>query len=277
MPKQFLFAAFIALLFSLTLFAQNQNEKPVALLVDEFDNYEQVSSVIARLENLAVQVQNQPDSRAYIVVYRHRAELPGKTERALEWAKLYLMANRGLEAERIVLVNGGVVSCPATQLWLVPNGATPKIKENLYRQVFEDTEAARKFDEYYFSFGKIYIDIDTAYGRIYVDSLNAFTSEVKKEKDATAYVIVYPEYEGRYIGKGDPPHTAMRMSRKIRGDLINKYKLAASKIRIVNGGYRRLRQVELWILPGGAHPPVATPNAFPKIGGKAKNNKRLKK
>ncbi len=275
MLKHFLSAILLCLFLTFTILAQNNVSLANAILIDEFGHL-QVSELAARLDNLVSQSQNQPGSKIYLLHFRSRLELPGASSRFLNGMKNYLMKGRGVSGEQIVLVEGGAINCRTTQLWVAPIGTVPKSEISAYQITFEDDGSARKFDEYYFDLdfsGSDYIDIENGYGFGDVNSLDAFAAAVKKEKGATAYVIIYQQFEGRYDGQTDAPNTAAKMARKIRSDLINKHKLAASKIRIVNGGNRKLRQVELWILPGGEHPPVATPNAFPKAGAKPRKRK----
>ncbi|HEX5709408.1 MAG TPA: hypothetical protein VFX96_19050, partial [Pyrinomonadaceae bacterium] len=68
----------------------------------------------------------------------------------------------------------------------------------------------------------------------------------------------------RRVGRLDPAGSATRMLREVRRALTREHGIPASRIRLVNGGHRRLRQVELWVVPRGAHAPIATPDAFPK-------------
>lgn len=267
MLKQFLFALLFCLLAPCAIAAQKEvDSAATATLVDEFPQLA-VSDLIARLDNVRQGLQNDPTAKAFLINFPSRLELPGASPRFLNGMKNYLVKNGGVEPTRIILINGSSVNCKRTQLWIAPAGTAPKPKVDAYETTFYDLESIEKFDEYYFDldfFASNNIDIETGYGFGSVDSLDFFAAAVGKTKGATAYVTVYPQSEGRYDGQTDAPNIAARMSRKIRSDLINKHKLAASKIQIVNGGRRRLRQVELWILPGGEHPPVATPNAFPK-------------
>ena len=250
----------ICLLMPFAAVGQEHTEKSQARQIDGFYPDQVVSPIIARFDNFAQQLQSEPDSSAYVITYRYYSELPGKSFRTLNWVKKYLMYIDKIPPEKIALVDGGVSHCPVTELWLAPSGTIPKINRE-YQQVFNDTDSARKYDEYYFDAevnpDNPYIDIENGYGRASTGSLNAFTATVMKEPQAFAYIIVYPEI-------GSSASRASKIVRQIRDELIkNSFPLA--RLKLVNGGYRRLQQIELWILPRGAHPPVATPNAFPKI------------
>jgi hypothetical protein len=45
--------------------------------------------------------------------------------------------------------------------------------------------------------------------------------------------------------------------------LIGVFGILPSRIHLIDGGYRKWRGVELWIVPPGEHPPIPTPNSFP--------------
>lgn len=251
-------------LLSICCFGQ-EGDKSGAVLVDEFGRIV-FSEAKARMDNAFARLHDAgANSRLFIVTYRTRNEPVGSKIAFSRWMKGYLVRTRRLDQNRVEIIDGGESNCSVYRIWVAPEGVNPKI-ERSYRTVFEDADLPRKFDEYYLGFAD---EVDEPIG----DSLDAFAIAVNKEKGATAYVIVYPQYEGRYNNQTDAPSVAAKMSRKIRSDLVSKHKLAASKIQIVNGGYRRLREVELWILPGGEHPPVATPNAFPKINRKTRKTR----
>ena len=59
----------------------------------------------ARLDNLAVELQNDPSTRGYILAYD------------------YLVTQRGIDASRVVVVNGGFREEDNVELWIVPSGA----------------------------------------------------------------------------------------------------------------------------------------------------------
>lgn len=79
----------------------------------------------ARLDNLAIQLQNEPDSTGYIIVYAGRNSRAGQAERLGERARQYLTQMRHLDPNRLVIVNGGVRDTDTFEIWLVPQGAQP--------------------------------------------------------------------------------------------------------------------------------------------------------
>lgn len=79
----------------------------------------------ARLDNLAVELQNDPTTRAYIIAYGGRMSPLGQVEVLMSRAREYLIGQRGIDASRLVIVNGGFREEDSVELWMVPSGATP--------------------------------------------------------------------------------------------------------------------------------------------------------
>jgi hypothetical protein len=79
----------------------------------------------ARLDNLAIELQNDPTTQAYIIAYGGRKSRAGAAQKAANRAKSYMVSKRGLDRARAVAVNGGLRETPTTELWIVPQGAEP--------------------------------------------------------------------------------------------------------------------------------------------------------
>src|SRR5215467_8329480 len=76
----------------------------------------------ARLDNLAVELQNDPSTRAYILAYGGRMSPLGQVEKLMSRSRDYLITQRGIDASRLVVVNGGFREEDSVELWLVPSG-----------------------------------------------------------------------------------------------------------------------------------------------------------
>ena len=209
------------------------------------------------------------------MVYRSRRDLPGLSGRLTQLIKSYLVDTRGLQAERVMTVDGGEASCLWQELWVVPAGTAPKPRDDAYTRALTDTDSIRKFDEYYYFMPQ---DGEMSEGDDYFDMGNSFegyAAVLRQEPRALAYIIAYPQY---YVERGsvdeggrtrtrvylDRRGTAGKILSEVRAELVKTYHLASSRIRVVDGGYRKTRAVELWIVPRGEHAPIPTPNAFPK-------------
>ena len=91
---------------------------------DEFPNLA-FDDQKARLDNLAIQMQNEPNAQGYIIVYAGRTSRAGTAERLGGRAHDYLVQQRGIDPSRIVVVNGGYRDDDYFELWIVPQGAQP--------------------------------------------------------------------------------------------------------------------------------------------------------
>jgi hypothetical protein len=95
------------------------------IVAQEFDECNSCSldDQKARLDNLAVELQNDPSTRAYILAYGGRMSPLGQVEKLMSRSRDYLITQRGIDASRIVVVNGGFREEDSVELWLVPSGA----------------------------------------------------------------------------------------------------------------------------------------------------------
>jgi hypothetical protein len=93
---------------------------------------------MARLDNFATHLQNNPDARGYIIYYGGRLRrypychskrlgLPKRGDAAARARilKPYLESTRGVDPARFVVINGGYREEWTAELWLVPKGAAP--------------------------------------------------------------------------------------------------------------------------------------------------------
>jgi hypothetical protein len=79
----------------------------------------------ARLDNLAVELQNDPATTTYVFAYGGRTSPVGQADRLLARARDYLVSQRGVDSSRIILSNGGFREEDCLEVWIVPRGATP--------------------------------------------------------------------------------------------------------------------------------------------------------
>jgi hypothetical protein len=94
------------------------------LVPRKFDTYGNIrfNDEKARLDNFAIQLQNEPTSQGYIIGYGS-CDAEGLTR--ANRAKDYLVNTRGIDAGRLVTVDAGCLPELQIQLWVVPQGATP--------------------------------------------------------------------------------------------------------------------------------------------------------
>ncbi|HEX8147001.1 MAG TPA: hypothetical protein VF591_07465 [Pyrinomonadaceae bacterium] len=92
-----------------------------------YDEYGNVSfeDEQARLDNYAIGLSEDPTAEGHLTCYGGRKGRAGEAERRCVRAKKYLVETRGLEASRLLIVDGGFREELTVVLWLVPAGAQP--------------------------------------------------------------------------------------------------------------------------------------------------------
>ena len=98
--------------------------QPLARKFDEYGPM-RLPDEKARLDNFAIEMQNDPTVQGYVIVFTARTSPRGTATARLNTVKSYLGNVRGIDFARIVMVNGGPAATPKTELWIAPNGATP--------------------------------------------------------------------------------------------------------------------------------------------------------
>ncbi|HEY0004956.1 MAG TPA: hypothetical protein VGB17_09120 [Pyrinomonadaceae bacterium] len=96
------------------------------LLPRRFDTFPQIrfNDEKARLDNLAIQLQTEPDAKGYIIVYSGRRDRPGAAVARANRAKDYLVNTRHIDAARIITLTAGPRDIQEVELWIVPQGAS---------------------------------------------------------------------------------------------------------------------------------------------------------
>jgi hypothetical protein len=79
----------------------------------------------ARLDNFAIQLQNDPNAKGYVVVFGAAKASSAEKQKRIKRAYDYLVNTRGISADRIITMEGGTRDQTTTELWIVPLGADP--------------------------------------------------------------------------------------------------------------------------------------------------------
>ena len=274
MPRRHLTVVFVLLVWLAPCPIRGQ--EPTATKFDEFGDV-LWSDLIARLDNFTVQLMNQPADKGFVIVYRSRRDLPGLSHAQAMRTKEYLVTTRGLPSDRIAIVDGGVAEHLIQELWIVPPGTAPVPRADARVGYLHDPDWAWKFYEHGFlprhEHKRFGVEIDK---EIETEELEAYATEVKKKPNRTACIIVYAQYDPRRPAADwagtyepireralDPRDTARKELNRRKEILMRVYGLPAARIRLIDGGYRRRRAIEYWIVPAGESLPVPNPNAFP--------------
>ena len=212
----------------------------------KFDEFGDIlaSDLIARLDNVAVQLQNEPNAKAFFIVYRTRRDLPGLSNRYAHRMKGYLIQSRGLPAERLVTIDGGLASCLTQEVWIVPPGTVPKRRQDASLETFQPP--VYKFDEHFY--GERHREGLYYWRDSYDELLEAFGVELQN----------HPKYVGYLIAYRDADEGSLRKTRNAlnaqRNFLVKEFGIKPARLKTMVGGYRGSPVMELWISqePGAA-------------------------
>jgi hypothetical protein len=121
-----------------------QEASPVSRKIDEFIGEVDLGDLKARLDNYAIELQNQPGALGHIIVYRSRRDPPSVSRSHAILAKDYLVKTRGIEGNELVTVDGGMSGCLMYELWIVPPGAAPPERRFTYKYPFTRRTTVRR-------------------------------------------------------------------------------------------------------------------------------------
>jgi len=100
---------------------------PVPVECRKFDEFPAIAydDEKARLDNYAIELQNDPGSTAYVIVYPGPRGRPGEVQKHTTRVVDYMVNSRGINAQRIVTLVGPARDELMVELWLCPQGARP--------------------------------------------------------------------------------------------------------------------------------------------------------
>ncbi|HEX8282529.1 MAG TPA: hypothetical protein VF588_04205 [Pyrinomonadaceae bacterium] len=91
--------------------------------IDEYGNIRWRDERV-RLDNLVIEIHNDPTAVAYLVCYGGRTGRAGEARRRCERAANYLKRTQGIEPSRVVTVDGGFREELTVELWKPQAGTT---------------------------------------------------------------------------------------------------------------------------------------------------------
>jgi hypothetical protein len=100
---------------------------PVPVECRKFDEYPTISynDEKARLDNYAIELQNDPTATAFVIVYPGQRGRAGDVQKQTTRLVDYLVNSRGIGSQRIVTLVGPSRDVLLVELWLCPQGAKP--------------------------------------------------------------------------------------------------------------------------------------------------------
>jgi hypothetical protein len=100
---------------------------PIVNKPQKFDEYYDIArnDEKARLDNYAIQLQSEPGSQAYVIVYPSRRARSNDAQARGQRISDYLVNSRGIDSHRVVITMGAPREDWLVELWIVPAGAPP--------------------------------------------------------------------------------------------------------------------------------------------------------
>lgn len=196
----------------------------------------------ARLDNLALQLQNDPTIKAQVIYYG--------PERSGELTQLiireYLVNNRGIDADRLEAIYGGPnedLKEPRVELWVAPLGASPpalttyKNDRDTFTGLFDESPS--------------WDSIAQGEGSgppVPGVTLASFAEMLAIRKNITPYLI---SFNGADAAPG-----AWRRVAQLELERLQRLGIETSRVKVIYGGADKETKIQLWILPADAPPPV---------------------
>ena len=197
----------------------------------------------AHLDLFAERLFKQPRFYGYILAYSEPRMERGSYLRRIHGISRYLTEARGIEAARIVVVDGGYREKFVTQLWLIHEGAEPPSPTPTISQPRINTTSAYQFDGECLNCApavNLYL-----YGLD--EGLNFYAEELRKNADSRGLIIVRPD-------RNFSVREALKEARSAKRLLVNNYGVDANRITIRSGSSRNdgTAVAEMWVVPRGA-------------------------
>ena len=104
---------------------------PIVNKPHKFDEYYDIArnDEKARLDNYAIQLQQEPGSQGYVIVYPSRKAGATQAQARAQRIVDYLVNTRGIDSHRVVVTMGPAREEWLFELWVVPEGAPPPVPQ----------------------------------------------------------------------------------------------------------------------------------------------------
>ena len=105
---------------------------PIEEISKKFDEYYDIArnDEKARLDNYAIELQNEPGRQGYIIVYPARKAKSNDAQQRAQRISDYLINSRGIDPSRFTVKIGAARDSWLTELWVVPQGAAPPLPKD---------------------------------------------------------------------------------------------------------------------------------------------------
>src|SRR6185503_19074391 len=104
---------------------------PIDIKPRKFDEYYDIArnDEKARLDNYAIQLQSEPGTQGYIIVYPSSKAKADEAQARATRISDYLINSRGIDASRFSVTMGAAREGWMFELWIVPQGAQPPVPQ----------------------------------------------------------------------------------------------------------------------------------------------------
>ncbi|MDT5157215.1 MAG: hypothetical protein QOH51_1572 [Acidobacteriota bacterium] len=252
----FVYACVTATVLALSLTARAQTEapKPSPTPVDSFGGDLLITDWKARLDSFAVDLQNAPGSRGYIIAYSDRQKLPGWTLRRANQVISYLTVTRGVEEGRVSVVSGGFRASAGYEFWVISPGEQLPVKPLDFSLAFAGEKSPVLFDRYYlFSRWEDWGEDG---------NLDVYTRDHGRFEPFVSFLRADPSLRGcviTYATRHDRRGADRRLAASEKRAVLTTQSVMPDRIVSIAGGLRPHKTVELWLVPPGAELPRPTP------------------
>lgn len=236
--------------------ASGQDSAARARRFDDFGymNHENYS---ARLDNIAIALQQGPAAQGYFIFHNGAKSLPGAAFRYVRRLQNYLVDARGIEHSRLILLEGGRREEITVEFWISPPGSPAPIPDPSVSA--EPTKMkSYVYDSYNYDCDRLfrpkvkaphYFD-DCGYAGMSYENqsarLDGFIKAISQTPEAKARLVVYSLPR-------DARQKVQKLIQQEKAYLVGNGSLKPSSISVVWRRARKYRSVELWVvLPGGS-------------------------
>ncbi len=256
MKNLFLKLSIVILFLTVGIYAQEKSE---ATLIDEFGKICS-EDLMARYDNLLIQLQNEPSSKGYIIFNGENSQEGTNILYSGYVSKIY-PSMRGYNLNRLVFIRGKNSDTMQTKFWIVPDGAKPPEIKNIFQSQkinsttrFQETYAELfKYPDSGLSFVNGFYDL----GCNFAPNLQDFAKILLSDDNLTGYLIIYG---------------SKKQAKKIKNfsvkALVKTYKVPQKRLKTIYGERREEAEIEIWFVPNGDKPPTPNKRSVSKLNHK---------
>jgi hypothetical protein len=218
----------------------------------------------ARIDSLAAELRADSESQAYIIGYKALRAEPGSSMHHINYVR-DLLRSRVVDDSRVKVIDGGYRDNLTIELWIAPNCSSVPNPSQTIAVEPQDTRLSYKYFEFRPPLKKEIADHPFFEDELVYYSppvlMDGFASMLERDPGVRGYLVAYD-------GQNDRTGTAFKFAETYRayiyesatiGNPPNTITSAPSRVNSLKGGKRKVRTIELWLVPGNAPEPRLTP------------------